>query len=404
MSHQMLENIIWPDWSHDPYPLYRVLRDEQPVFYDAKNNEYLLTRNEDVTTYLANKELFSNVPVEHLKPDFKESDRVSPLRENDPPQHTWLRSIVTPLFSPKLMRSYELYFDRLSIELLDAVDQKDVVDVSNDLAIPLPGRVTCDLLGVPLSEHKLFMDLTAERLMVLRHQYGHDVPAGRPIDQIRVDLWKVLRPVVESRKVDPKDDAITYLLRAQDEVGKEKLSDDVFIDMLLHLLTGGFHTTQHLIEMLVSLFSDRQDLWQRLREDKSLVTAAIEEMLRYDAPVQTASRRAVDECEIRGVTIPRNGRVKMVLGSANRDERAFDKPDEYWLDRSTKRHLAFATGIHLCPGAPVSRAEVKSLLVAMLTRYERIERLGPSQRWESGQGSVDALHGYKHVPVRLVRA
>ena len=396
-----LDPIRWSNWSENPYPLYRALRDEHPIFHDQANDEYLLTRYEDVSALLLDNQRFSNVPLwvqEHPE------NQISPLREADQPQHTWLRAIVAPLFTPKEMRRLEPYFKSLADELLDAAEQADVVNASSMLGIPLPGRVTCDLLGVPKERHKLFMDLTAERLGLLSQNggYGGQGKTFRPFEAIRADLWDVIDPVVAARRLKPENDAISLLIQAQDRLGVEQLSNDLIVDMLLHLLTGGFHTTQHLIEMFVSLMADRDDLWQRLRADRSLVNPAIEELLRWDSPVQAQPRRAVEDTESAGVPIPKDAKVYVVYGSANRDEREFEDADAYSLDRGVSRHFAFSTGVHFCPGQPVTRFEVRALINAMLDRYRAIERMGPSVRWLSEQATVHAMHGYKSVPVKLI--
>jgi cytochrome P450 len=399
-----LTALSWSDWSRDPYPFYRHLRDEHPVFHDEPNDMYLLTRYEDVFAVVADHNRFSNIPVYLLEDD---SGRVSPLREEDKPRHTFLRRIVMPMFAAGEMRRLEPYFRQVACELLDAAERRScLVEVSSQLGIPLPGRVTCDLIGVPLDEHQLFMDLTAERLGILHANDGrtHRTGAERTLGEVRADLWGVIGPTVEARRTQPQHDAITLLVQAQDQHGSDVIADDLIVDMLLHLLTGGFHTTQHLVEMLISLLADRPDLWARMREDRSLVLPAIEEMLRFDAPVQALRRRAVEDVVIRDTKIPANAGVGVVYGAANRDERAFDDPDTFSVDRGTNRHMAFSAGIHYCPGAPVSRFEVQALIDEMLDRYVRLERAGPSERWHTAQKTVESMHGYKSVPVRFHRA
>jgi cytochrome P450 len=398
-----LAAVRWADWSDDPYPLYRLLRDERPVFHDEPNGVYVVTRYVDVSTVLSDPTRFSNVPVWLLG---REEERVSPLREEDPPRHTLLRRIVMPMFTPSEMRRLEPYFRQVACELLDAAEQGEDVEVSSQLAIPLPGRVTCDLLGVPLEEHERFMELTAERLALLNASSGrHAEPVPhRALPEIRADLWSIVGPVVEARRRRPEHDAITLLVQAQDRHGAHDITDELIVDMLLHLLTGGFHTTQHLIELLTSLLADRPDLWQRLRGDRSLVLPAIEEMLRLDAPVQALRRRVVEPTVLRDVELPANATLSAVYGSANRDERVFEDPDTFSLDRRPNRHMAFSAGIHYCPGAPVSRFEVRALYDEMLDRYEAIERVGPSERWPTNQRTVEAMHGLRRVPVRFVRA
>lgn len=397
-----LTSIDWQQTWADPYPTYRRLRAQTPVFYDAPSNTYLVTRYQDVWDVLIDAERFSNVPF-HLV-DNPEA-RISTLRNSDPPRHTWIRQIVAPLFIPKAMRQLQPYFDALADELLDKAEVSDVVEVSTQLAIPLPGRVTCDLLGVPREHHKKFLDLTAERLSLLSSQSQQTHTEGaRGFEAVRADLWAIVQPIAAERMRDPKNDAITLCFQAQERIGRDQLSDNLIVDLLLQLLTGGFHTTQLLLELFLNLLADRDDLWQRLRADPTLVPKAVDEMLRYDAPVQALPRYAYAEQEVSGVKIPAMSNLLMVYGSANRDETAFPEPDSFSLDRKINRHMTFSAGIHNCPGAPVTRFEVKALIEKMLQRYKTIERAGPSVRMAIQKPSAAAMHGYSSVPVRLIRA
>jgi cytochrome P450 len=394
--------VNWSEWSDDPYPLYRFLREEHPVFLDDPHDMFVLTRYADISAALRDHKTFSSIPL-HIVED--ESLRISPLREEDQPRHTFLRRIVLPMFTPSEMRLWEPYYQSLARELLDAAEQQDPIDVTQQLAIPLPGRVTCDLLGVPSHKHEQFLALTAERLQLLHTTDGWIEDTGdlRTLEAISTDLWAIVEEAVEARRTLPAHDAITLLVRAQAEHGPEKVSNGDIVDMLLHLLTGGFHTTQHLVELLLSLMADRPDLWQRLRGDRALVPSAIEEMLRWEAPVQALRRRTTRDVVLHGVEIPANSTVSLVYGSANRDERVFDDPDTYSLERGQTRHLAFAAGIHYCPGAPVSRFEVRALLDEMLDRYDSIDRAGPSTPLARSRVTVESFRGFDSVPVRFQR-
>lgn len=396
--------VDWAHWSEDPYPLYARLRDESPVHFDAPNGSFVVTRYADCWALTTDMARFSNVPPHVVD---EPAARISPLREEDPPRHGFLRRIVMPMFTPGEMRRLKPYFEELARELLDTAEATGghVVEVSSQIAVPLPGRVTCDLLGVPLEQHVAFLELTNERQAQLGASSGWMADGGlRTMADIRADLWEIVGPVVQQRRTNPKHDAMTLLIQAQDEHGRDNISDDLIVDMLLHLLTGGFHTTQLLIELLVSELADRPDLWERMRADRSLVLPVIEEMLRYEAPVQAVRRRATETVELRGVEIPGGAEVSLVLGAANRDERVFADPDQFSIDRDNKRQMAFSAGLHYCPGAPVTRFEVQALVDEMLDRYEAIERAGPSVRRIYPQKTAESLRGLESVPVRLIRA
>jgi cytochrome P450 len=404
------KTIRWSEWAKDPYPLYRYLRDERPVYFDKRSGTYLVTRYEDVVAVLRDHTRFSNRPSAQLT---GEREQLSPLREEDPPCHTFRRRLVAPLFASGRLRRQEAYFRQVAREILDAAETQNEIDASAAIAVRLPGRVTCDLLGVPLEHHSRFKALTEERLQLLHVNDGRRYAAdgARTIEEVRADLWELVAPVIAERRRRPRDDAISLLVAARDD-GRdehcpvhEEITDALFINMLLHLLTGGFETTQHLVEMLISLYADRPDLWSRLRADRTLIDRAIEEMLRWEAPVQTVRRRATEQMMLRDVQIPKDATIIAVLGSANRDERVFDHPDLYDLDREVGRYLAFGLGIHYCPGAPVSRLEVHALLDEMLDRYAAIERTGPSEPLPqpAEKPTIEMMRGFRRVPVRLRR-
>ena len=147
-------------------------------------------------------------------------------------------------------------------------------------------------------------------------------------------------------------------------------------------MTAGFETTQHLIELFLSHLADDPDLWRALRGDRELLGPAIEEQLRWWSPMQALHRRAAEDVELHGVVIPRHATVTTVYGSANRDEREFEEPDEYRLDRDLKRHVAFSAGIHYCAGAPVARHEVMALLNELLDRFARVEHAGAPEPYD----------------------
>jgi cytochrome P450 len=394
--------VRWGEWVDDPYPLYRVLRDERPVYFDEPNGAHVLTRYEDVAEVLRDHRRFSSRPLAQVT---GEKGHNSSLPQQDPPSHTAHRRVVTPLFTSGRMRRQAPYFRRVAADIVSALESGRDVEVSSEVAVPLAGRVTCDLLGVPFELQARFRALTKERQALLLADNGRIEPSAtdRTIDDVRADLWDIVGPLAEERRAQPCDDAISVLVAAN-TAGADAISDLVLVDMLLLLFHGGFATTQHLVEMLIDHVVDRPALWDRLRADRSLIDLAIEEMLRWDAPVQALRRRAVEDEVIRDVPIRKDSMVFAVLGAANRDERVFTDPDRFDLGRDYTRHTAFGVGVHYCPGAPVSRVEVRALLDELFDRFGSIDRAGPSVRWpqvDDPKRTVEAMRGYECVPVRL---
>jgi cytochrome P450 len=400
-----LRSFRWRAWAEDPYPLYRVLRDEQPVYFDAPNDAYVITRYADVASILRDHRRFSSVPLAQFT---GEKENLRPIRDQDPPLHSARRRAVAPLFTGGEMRRRAGYFAEVAADILTQVENQPEVDVSSEIAVPMAGRVTCDLLGVPIEQHARFKELTEERLSLMRVNYAlaEAEDGTRTIEDVRADLWELIAPLADERRAHPETDAISLLVAARDQAENgAEISEPILIDMLLHLLAGGFETTQHLVELLVSHLADHPALWATLRADPTLVDAAIGEMLRWDAPFQVGRRRPTEDVVVEGVRIPKDGTALLVIGSANRDERVFPDPDEFRLSRDLTKPLAFGLGIHFCPGAPVSRFEVRALLNEMLKRYERIERRGPSELWPLPEPmrTPEQMRGMQSVPIRLLR-
>jgi cytochrome P450 len=398
-----LASFAWTDWAENPYPLYRRLRDEVPVYHDAPNDTYVVTRYADVYGILTDPRRFSNIPRAIL--DGTQAP-TSQIRMEDQPRHTFVRGLVTPMFTPKEMRRLGPYFQDLARELVDATEGGDVVEITSSFAIPLPCRVALDLIGLPTEDQPRFKKLTDERMRIIMTR-GNRVPTPASeahYEEMRAEIWEIVLPVIATRRVEPQHDAITRVVQAQDALGKDEIPDSLLLNILLELMTAGFETTQHLIELLLSYLADEPELWQTLRADRELVPVAIEEMLRWWSPMQALQRRAAKDVELHGVAIPKHASVTTVYGSANRDERAYDDPDTFRLDRDLNRHVGFSAGIHYCAGAPVTRHEVKALLDELLDRYSRIERAGPSERWPNLMvGRVGCIPGWRTVPVRFVR-
>ncbi len=399
-----LASFDWTDWAADPYPLYRRLRDEAPVYHDRRNEAYIVTRYDDVYGVLLDHKRFSSIPRavrDGLQPP------TSQIRMEDQPRHTFVRGLVMPLFTPKELRRMRPYLDGLARELVEAVAGDEVVDITSAFAIPLPSTVALHLIGLPREDHPRFKQLTDERLRIIMARVSTPVTreSEARYEAMRDELREIVYPVIEARRREPQHDAISRVVGAQAELREEEIPDSLVMNIVLELMTGGFETTQHLIELLLGHLVDSPDLWARLRAEPDLVPQAIEEMLRWWSPMQALHRRAAEDVELHGVVIPADATVTTVYGSANRDEREFADPDTFRLDRDLKRHVAFSAGIHYCAGAPVARFEVKALLDELLRRYRGIERVGPSEPYPNIMpGRVGMIPGWSRIPVRFVPA
>jgi cytochrome P450 len=225
--------VDWTAWADDPYPLYRVLRDDAPVYWDEPNATFVLTRHDDVYAVLMDHRRYSSVPLDILE---GRQPPTSEIRQQDEPRHRFIRNTVGPLFSPSAMRRREEVIRVVVRDLIDRTEDHDVVEVSTMLATPLPATVVLGLIGLPLEQHEAFHRLMEERLAFLLTRGSRAESSAQALArfaEIRAEMWEIVEPLLEARRRDPQPDAITRILETQDEVGKDELSDDVLLNMLL---------------------------------------------------------------------------------------------------------------------------------------------------------------------------
>jgi cytochrome P450 len=314
------------------------------------------------------------------------------LLSMDPPDHTRLRRLVTGAFTPRAIAGLEAWIRDVTVRLLAAADSPAGFDLIDALAFPLPITVICHLLGVPAEDQAQF------------RAWGHDVAAtldpqtaASARAQTRaaeLALTGYLQDLVRERRASPDDSILSALIAAEDE--GDRLSSGEVVSTALLLLIAGFETTVNLIgNGTVALLGD-PDSWNRLRQDPALVPAAIEEMLRYDSPVQLTSRIATEDVEVGGSVIGAGRPVVVFIGGANRDPDVFERPDEFRIDRPDPgRHLSFSLGMHHCLGASLARLEGRIAIEELTRRYPALElAASPTRR------PLLVLRGFESVPVR----
>jgi cytochrome P450 len=314
----------------------------------------------------------------------------------DPPDHTRLRRLVSSAFTARRIEALRPRIEQIATELLDAVEGRPEVDLIDAFAFPLPIQVICELLGVPAEDRDDFREWS--NAVVAGSQAG---PKLAPAIQAMVEY---IRALLDERRRSPGDDLLSGLIQvrdAQDRLTEEELSSMVFL-----LLVAGHETTVNLIgNGTYLLLRDRADgggtAWEELRADRSLLPSAIEEFLRYEGPVETATFRiATEDVELGGVTIPAGDPVVVSLLSANRDADQFPDADLLRLDRvQSPSHLAFGHGIHYCLGAPLARLEAQIAFTALLDRHPGLRLAVPAEelRWRPGL----LLRGLEELPVLL---
>jgi len=311
----------------------------------------------------------------------------------DPPDHTRLRRLVSRAFSPKAIASLEPWIRDLADRLLTPLDSPGAeFDLVDAFAFPLPIAVICHLLGVPVEDRARFRAWGHEVATALEPQTGSNSENRTRASELALTTY--LRDLVATRRAAPDDSLLSALVAAEDE--GDRLTADELVSTALLLLVAGFETTVNLIGNGTVALLGTEEQWARLRDEPALVPAAIDELLRYDSPVQMTSRTATEDVDLDGTVVPQGASVIVALGGANRDPEVFEQPDRLVVDRpDASRHLAFSFGIHHCLGAALARLEARIAFEELTRRFPKLEIAAPPTR-----RPLLVLRGFERVPVR----
>ena len=343
-----------------PYPTYDRLRARDPVHWSKLAMSWIITRYDDVDTVLRNPRIFSN--------ERNSYDTPRSLLTLDPPDHTRLRSLVSQAFTPASVQSLSERMDDIVSEILAELDFTRPFDVIESIAYPLPIIVISELLGVRPDDRQRFARWSADIARSIEPTISRN-EANR-VEQSRDALNQYFSNVIEERRRQPEEDLISRLVQAEE--GGEKLSNEEMLSLLRLLLIAGNETTKNLIgNGLLALLHNPGEL-ERLRSDPSLMESAVEEMLRFDSPVQVDLRTAVENTLVGGTEMSCGQRVLAVIGAANRDPEAFSDPNTLDLSRNDKPNMSFGRGIHHCLGAPLARLEAAAAFRGMIYGLKEI--------------------------------
>ena len=345
-----------------PYDIYRDLRERDPVHRMRLLKAHLLTEYGDVDKVLRDHRRFSN-----SRRGFAFTE-LRTLLHSDPPQHTRLRGIILKAFTSRAVNRLEPRTGEIMEELLDAVEGNDRFDLMSAVAFPLPIIVISEMLGIPPEDRGKFEDWS-NRLA----KSVEPVLSDEEIEGIRGawdSVYEYFDAVIDERRADPKDDLISSLIVARDE-GNKLTHEEVLLTLLL-LLVAGNETTRNLIGNGMLALLNHPDQMAKLREDPELMGSAINEMLRFDSPVQLDGRFVEEDVVIGSKSIKAGSQVLCSLGAANRDPKVYSEPDRFDISRNGAANLAFGRGIHYCLGASLAMLEAKSALAGILNRYSSI--------------------------------
>jgi len=366
----------------DPYSHYKALRESDPVHWDETRGSWLLTRYDQVAAALRDDD---NLSAEQ-GPAFS-------MLVTDPPDHTRLRSLVSKAFTARTVQQLGGRIHQIVDELLDAVAPRGEMEVIADLAYPLPITVIAELIGVE-PERRDFFRRASQNIAVALGPIT-DPSVAMSAFEGRTELLQYFDELIAKRRADPREDLISALLAAEER--GDFLSHQELLGMLLLLLVGGHETTVNLIANgLLALLRNRDQL-ELLGTEDGIEKRAVEELLRYDSPVQYSGRIVRNDFEMGGETIRAGDGVRIIVGSANRDPAIFAEPDTLDLQRDPCPHLAFGSGIHFCLGAQLARLEGQIAISAAVRRFPALRLASADLRWRP----APVLRGLEALPVTL---
>ena len=358
--------------AQDPYPFYAELRARGQVHRSRLLNAWMFTRHGDVDAIMRDHRHFGNDPRQGTLSPRQMAMLPAPdeftMLFLDPPDHTRLRALVNKAFTPRAVNALEPEIRGIMGALLDDIDDPAGFDLMQAVAKPLPVIVIAEMLGVPPEDRAQFNIWSAQRARLLEPTIGRREREAAAAATRAFDAY--FRSIVEARRAEPRDDILSALVQAEDE--GERLTERETLNMLRLLLIAGNETTTNLIgNGILALLRNPEQL-QRLRDDPALIPSAVEELLRFDSPVQTDFRRVLEDCEVNGFPVRKRDNVVVLMGAANRDREAFDDPDRLDVGRDEGPHLSFGRGIHHCLGAPLARLEGRIVLEMLLERFATI--------------------------------
>ena len=388
----------------DPFPIYRALREHDPV-HRMPDGSYFLSRYDDCAAVYRDPETWSSDKKVDFRPNFGASSlyehHTTSLVFNDPPYHSRVRKLLAPAFTPRALKALQPRIEALVERLLDRAAAQGGMDLIADFAAAIPLQLIGDMLGVPADERRPLRDWSLAILGALEPVLTAEQLASgtAAVD----DFKRYLHSLVERRMREESHDESEILskLIAATDLSSGGRSEDKLTELeLLHncifILNAGHETTTNLIGNGVDLLIRNPDAMRDLRANPDLIETAVEEFLRVESSNQLGNRRAALDTELGGVAMPRGTFIHIGIGAANRDPAQFPDPDRLDIRRHPNRHLAFGTGIHACAGMSLARMEAQVAIGALMQRFATIERAG-----EFVRGGRARFRGFLQYPLRL---
>lgn len=370
-----------PAFIADPYPALNALREATPVFWDDRSEQWVLTRFADVHETLRHRGLgraythrYTHAEVGRSEPDprwarFHQHERWS-LLCLEPPDHTRLRRLVAKVFTPRAVAELRPAIEGYSTELLDACAERGAFDLIGDYAQPYSVAVICSMLGVPRADTQLLLDWSHAIVKMYELSSSDDVKAAA--DRAAGEYIDYTRALIADKRRSPDGLLVSELVRVEDQ--GDTLSEDEIVSTTMVLLEAGHEATVNTLGNGGRALMKHRDQWQRLVQGEVDAKTAVEELLRWDSPLQLFERWVLDEgVEIAGQPMQVGAEVAMLFGAAERDPRRFPDPDRFDVGRGDAGHVGFGGGIHFCVGAPLARQELAVSLEGLVARFPSLE-------------------------------
>jgi pimeloyl-[acyl-carrier protein] synthase len=383
-----------------PYGLYRKLREADPVHWDPFLHAWVVTRYADIVTVLSRLSADRTLTAEKL--DHMGLGAMNPIVQvmarqmlfRDPPDHTRLRTLCAAAFSPARIAVLRGHIQNIADSLIDRFIGKGTADIVADLAAPMPAIVTAEMLGVPVSDHEKLKQWSIDFAEILGNFQHQPDRVARVAASVR-DMTDYFRAAIRRQEIDPHEGLVLSLVQA--EVNGIRLTEEEIIANCILTMIGGQETSTNLIGSGLLTLLRHPDQMRMLQDDPSLIPSSVEELLRYESPIQHTARVAHEDFSLAGKLIRRGQSVVAVLAAGNRDPERFPNPDVLDVKRGDKAHLAFGWAAHFCFGAPLARMEGQIAFSTLLRRLKNLVLASEDFVWRENLG----LRGLSGLPVRF---
>jgi len=387
----------------DPYAMYRALREQSPIYWSEMMESWVLTRYADIDAVLMDGRFSSDrsrAETRFSQMMREQQEQYGPMGNTqtmltaDPPDHTRLRKLVSKAFTPRSVENLRPRIQEIVDYVLGEAGERGEFEIIHDLAYPLPVIVIAEMLGVPPEDRHRFKEWSDTVVATLGGPFTppEAMEAGRKsIDE----LAEYFSHIIAERRAEPRDDLISGLIAAE-EGGQVLSEDEIFATCILLLIAGNETTTNLIGTSMLALFRN-PDQMQLLRETPTLISSAVEELLRFAGPVHGTGRVPKEDIEIAGHTFKPGEMVFTLLAAGNRDPAHYENPEQLDITRNPTDHLAFGDGIHFCLGAPLARAEAQIAIGTLLQRFPNLRLLDEDPEW----GGTFIIRGPKRLNVAV---